>query len=114
MKRYRKIIKRAERKVIFTLASLLTFYECLIAQSGITSGVAALNEATSEIKSFYDPLKKFLWIMAGILGIVGAVKVYAKIQGKDPESSKHAMSFVLGAIALLVGEMFIRKTFIES
>lgn len=52
--------------------------------------------------------------MAGILGIVGALKVYAKIQGKDPESSKHAMAFVLGAIALLVGEMFIRKTFIES
>lgn len=113
MKKKSTLLKMAERKIIFTLASLLTFYECLQAQSGISSGISALNEATSEVKSFYDPVKKFIWVIAGILGLVGAVRLYAKVQGKDPESSKHALAFVLGALALLIGETFIRKTFIE-
>ncbi|WP_085537257.1 DUF4134 family protein [Massilibacteroides vaginae] len=113
MKSVRRQLRKVERKFIFTLASLLIFYECLLAQSGISNGVAAINEATSEIKSLYDPVKKLIWVIAAVLGVVGAVRIYAKIQGKDPESSKHALAFVLGAIALLVGETFIRKTFID-
>lgn len=107
------LFKTIERKFFLSLVTMLTFYECIMAQSGISNGISALNEATNEVKSFYDPVKKFIWVLAAIFGLVGAVRMYAKIQGKDPESSKHALAFVLGALALLIGETFIRKTFIE-
>lgn len=109
----KNLIKLLERKFFLTVLSVMTMYECLLAQSGASNGIAAINEATSEIKSFYDPAKKLIWVIAAILGLVGAVKVYAKIIGKDSESSKHAMAFILGALALLIGETFVRRTFIE-
>lgn len=110
MDKLKKIAGKAERRFFFFLASILTFYSTLQAQQA-TSAVSALNAAANEIKAYYEPTKKVIWALAAIFGLVGAIKLYAKIQGKDGESSKHGMAFFLAAIALLVCEMFLRSTF---
>lgn len=109
----KKYLKTMERKFFLTLATILTFYECVVAQGGMSNAISALNDATSEVKSIYDPLKKFIWVLAAVCGLFGAIKVYAKIQGKDNEASRHAAYFFLAAFALFIGEIFIRKSFIE-
>lgn len=94
------------------LASLFTMYESfIVAQS--SAGTAALSEVTTDLKGWYDPLKKLLWIGAGLCGLIAAVKVYWKITKGDNEASDKAMHFVFGAIALFAAELFLRKMFIE-
>jgi hypothetical protein len=112
MKR-KKLFTKSGRRALSVLATALTFYEVLLAQSG-SAGVSAINDAASDIRSFYDPIKKLIWIIAAVVGVVGAVRVYGKIMGKDPESTKHAQAFVFGAIALVALETFVRKMFLES
>lgn len=110
----KKFHKTLKRKLWITGGFLLTCWEginVLYAQSG--AGTAAISEATSELKSWYDPVKRLVWVIAGLLGVVGAVKLYNKFNSSDPESSKHAVSFAGGAVALWVAEMFIRKMFID-
>lgn len=105
------LIDRIRRKTLLLLASLLTFYDSLLAQS--FNAAAAINEATNLIKGLYDPTKRLMWVAAAISGLIGALKVYSKVMGKDPESSKHMSAYVYAALGLLVLEMFLRKLFIE-
>jgi len=113
---FNKALKRVKRNAIFAIVILYDMYEGFVcAQSSSASlGTSAISEATSDIKSFYDPIKKMIWIIAAIIGLIGAVKVYSKIMGKDPESTKHGAAFLFGAIALVALETFIRKMFMEN
>lgn len=113
MKRKRLYVN-FRRKAWLIAGFLLTFWEgfnVAYAQSG--AGPTAIGGATSEIKGYYDPLKKLIWIIAGCLGLVGAFRLYNKFTSSDPESSKHATNFLGGGIALVAAEVFIRKMFIE-
>lgn len=113
MKRKRLYVN-FRRKAWLMAGLLLTFWEgfnVAYAQSG--AGATAIGDATSEIKGYYDPLKKLIWIVAGCLGLIGAIRVYNKFASSDPESSKSAAGFLGGGIALYAAEVFIRKMFIE-
>lgn len=104
-------ILRLEKKGWLLMAFLYSSWQNFI--YGQSSGASAITGATSEIKAYYTPLKGLIWIVAGCLGLVGAIKVYNKFTGSDPEASKGAASFIGGGIALYAAEVFIRKMFIE-
>lgn len=113
MKRKRFYVN-IRRRAWLMAGILLTYWEgfnVLYAQS--SAGSEAITGATSEIKAYYDPLKRLIWIVAGCLGLVGAIRVYNKFTSSDPESSKSAAGFLGGGIALYAAEVFIRKMFIE-
>lgn len=111
----KRLLKTIERKTWLFAAFLLTYWDCVniaYAQSS-GAGAGAIEGATSEVTTYYNPLKKFIWVVAGVLGLVGAIKVYNKFNSSDPEASKNAAAFVGSGIALYAAEVFIRKMFIE-
>lgn len=107
-----KLHKKVEQKTLLFLAILLTAWQ-ETAYSQSSGGAGAITAATTEVSSFYDPAKKFIWALSAVLGLVGAVKLYYKFTNNDPESSKHAVGFLGGGIALFVAEVFLRKMFMS-
>lgn len=111
------LFKTIKKKSWLFAGFLLTYWNCaniaFAQSSGAGAGASAISDATSEVTTYYDPLKKFIWVVAGVLGLVGAIKVYNKFNSSDPEASKNAAAFVGSGIALYAAEVFIRKMFIE-
>lgn len=108
----KRFSKELERRAWLALALLYTGWQGM-AYAQSSGGASAITSATSEIKTYYTPLKGMIWIVAGCLGLVGAVRVYNKFTSSDPEASKNAAGFLGGGIALYAAELFIRKMFIE-
>lgn len=107
----KKNLIKLERKVFFALAFFYGSWQNFVYSQ--SAGASAITDATSEIKAYYTPIKGLVWIVAGCLGLVGAIRVYNKFTSSDPEASKNAAGFLGGGIALYAAEVFIRKMFIE-
>lgn len=94
------------------LAFIYSLYaEFICAQS---EGATAISTATSELKSWYDPIKGLIWVLAGCLGLVGAIKMFNKFNSADPETSKSAAMLLGGCVALYVAEILFRTMFINK
>lgn len=110
-----RLKERLQRKgwlVAGFLFSMWGHMNVMYAQS--SEGSEAFNSAATMVGGYYDPIKKLVWAIAGVLGLVGAVRLYNKYTSADPEASKNAAAFVGGAIALVVAEAFVRKVFINA
>lgn len=112
MKRKRLYV-HLKRKAWLMAGILLTCWEGFNVMYAQSNGATAITEATSEIKSYYTPVKAMIWTIAALLGVVALIRVYNKFTSSDPEASKHAVSFAGGAIALVAAEVFVRKMFME-
>jgi len=58
------------------------------------NGMAGINEATSLVGSYFDPLTKLVYAIGAVCGLIGGIKVYQKFSSGDPDTSKVA-SFLL-------------------
>ncbi len=46
------------------------------------NGLAGINEATSMVSSYFDPGTKLIYAIGAVVGLIGGVKVYGKLEGK--------------------------------
>ena len=54
----------------FLMAATLTFAQ--------GNGMAGINEATSLVGSYFDPLTKLIYAIGAVVGLIGGIKVYQK------------------------------------
>ena len=64
-----KLKKMWATAVLFALGSASAFAQ---------SGVSGLNTATSTLKTYVGPVTNITLVIGGIVGIVGAIRVYSK------------------------------------
>jgi small basic protein len=102
------------KKRMITLATIsgLLFSKTIFAQNDISSGAAALDALTGDLEAYLDPVTTTVYIIAAILGIIGAVRVYSGWQaGKD--NAWAAASLWIGAcLFLLIANTLLRAFFV--
>ena len=95
-------------KTSIILASLVVLnYQAAMAQDGN----AGINQATSEVKSYFDTGTKLMYAIGAINGLVGAIKVYKKMGDGDHDTSKIASSW-FGSMIFLVIVATVIKAFL--
>ncbi len=104
-----KEIKNKTQKKFFALAALVMVAANTFAQG---NGMAGINDATSMVSSYFDPITKLIYAIGAVLGLVGGVKVYSKFQSGDPDTSKTAASWFGGCIFLIVTATILRSFFL--
>lgn len=104
-----KKIKNKVQKKLFALAAMALTAANAFAQG---DGMAGINDATSMISSYFDPVTKLIYAIGAVLGLVGGVKVYSKFQSGDPDTSKTASSWFGGCIFLIVTATVLRSFFL--
>lgn len=72
--------------------------------------VKALQDATKELNSYFDPATKVMYAISAIVGLIGGIKVYSKWNSGDPDTQKVAASW-FGACIFLVVVATVIKTF---
>lgn len=68
-------------KKLWAAAALLALSVPAFAQSGVTG----LNTATTTLKTYIAPVTTITLVIGGIVGIVGAVRVYSKWNSGDQD-----------------------------
>lgn len=92
---------------IMLLLLLLLASQGLLAQDGI----AGINEANQQVRSYFDAGTDLMYAVGAILGLIGAVKVYQKWNAGDPDTGKVAAAWFGSCVFLVVVATVIQSFF---
>jgi hypothetical protein len=74
-------------------------------------GVNGLNTATTTLKTYVDPVTNITLVIGGIVGIVGAIRVYSKWNSGDQDINKELMGWGGSCVFLVVSALVIKAFF---
>jgi len=97
-----KIKKMWATAALFVLGTISAF-----AQSGVTG----LNTATTTLKTYVGPVTNITLVIGGIVGIVGAIRVYSKWNSGDQDINKELMGWGGSCVFLVVSALVIKAFF---
>lgn len=97
------------RKMVFIAAIMLlsALNNGIYAQDGI----AGINEANQQVRSYFDAGTQLMYAIGAILGLIGAVKVYQKWNAGDPDTGKVAAAWFGSCVFLVVVATVIQSFF---
>ncbi|WP_184549835.1 DUF4134 domain-containing protein [Mucilaginibacter sp. FT3.2] len=75
------------------------------------NGVNGLNTATTTLKTYVDPVTNIALVIGGIVGIVGAIRVYSKWNSGDQDINKELMGWGGSCVFLVVSALIIKAFF---
>jgi hypothetical protein len=102
------IVKKAVLTAVLVSAGITLMYG--VPQSG--SLQKGLEAGYSEISGAMTTIKNIIYAVAGVIGLIGAVKVYGKWSEGAPDTSKVAGLWFGGAAFLVVAAIVIDNLFI--
>ncbi|GAB3179643.1 hypothetical protein GCM10027291_46190 [Telluribacter humicola] len=83
-------------------AVLLAPWNLVFAQNaGIQAGAQAIQQAATDLQSYFEPVTTLVYIIAALVGMFGGFRIYSKWQGGDQEAHKNAIGWV-GAVLFLL------------
>ena len=74
-------------------------------------GNAGINQANSQVRSYFDSGTNLMYAIGSILGLIGAVKVYSKWSLGEQDTSKVAAAWFGSCIFLVVVATIIKSFF---
>ena len=98
------------KRISSTFFVLLAVGYSAMAQD-LADGQAAIEEAADGISGYFDSIQTLVFIMAGIIALLGAVRVYMKWQMGDPDVMSTAAGWFGSAIFLIVAVTVIQSFF---
>lgn len=99
--------QKIKRMWALTAVLSLCIYDIAEAQSGVTG----INTATTELKTYVDPASNIALVIGGIVGIVGAIRVYSKWNSGDQDINKELMGWGGSCVFLVVSALIIKAFF---
>src|SRR3954466_7401619 len=72
---------------------------------------AGINEANTQVRSYFAAGTNLMYAVGAILGLIGAVKVYQKWNSGDPDTGKVAAAWFGSCVFLVVVATVIRSFF---
>jgi len=109
--RERKAAVRRRRrfKIAVEVCFVMAMVSSLLARA--QDGDAGINQANTMIRDYFNTGVNLLYAVGGILGLIGAVKVYQKWSHGDHDTGKVAASWFGSCIFLVVVATLLRSFF---
>lgn len=92
-------------KMLAFMASWLAVNDCFA-----QDGNAGINQATSQVKGYFDSGCNLMYAIGAVVGIIGAVKVFNKWNAGEPDTNKVAAAW-FGSCVFLVIVATVLKSF---
>lgn len=70
-----------------------------------------LDDAAAKVASYYDGAARLMYAVAGIMGIIGAIKIYGKFTRGDDDVYKALGNWVGGCIFVVIAAITLQKFF---
>ncbi|WGQ12615.1 DUF4134 domain-containing protein [Pedobacter gandavensis] len=75
------------------------------------SGTAGIQQATTEVKSYFNTGTNLMYAIGAVVGLVGAIKVFNKWNAGEPDTSKVASAWFGSCIFLVVVATVLKSFF---
>ena len=72
---------------------------------------AGIDQATSEVSSYVDPVANLIIAIGAVVGLIGGVRVYIKWQSGDQDTQKAIMGWFGACLFLVLMGVVIRAFF---
>ncbi|MGQ2983105.1 DUF4134 domain-containing protein [Flavobacterium sp.] len=92
-------------------ASIVVLAVALPWAAAAQDGLAGINEANQQVRSYFDAGTDLMYAVGAILGLIGAVKVYQKWNAGDPDTGKVAAAWFGSCVFLVVVATVIQSFF---
>lgn len=90
------------QNICLTGSALLFSFGAVFAQNpGIQAGAQAIQQASSDLQAYFEPVTTLIYIIAALVGLFGGFRIYSKWQNGDQDVQKSAIGWV-GAVLFLL------------
>lgn len=111
----KKTVKKTGPKILarwWLLSVTLSVYNMLCSLPvWAQDGSAGINEATNKVKGYFDAGCNLMYAIGAVVGLVGAVKVFNKWNGGEPDTNKVAAAWFGSCIFLVVVATVLKSFF---
>lgn len=83
------------RNVVLVMVCMLCCMDMM------AQGAGAFASAAAEIKTYQEPVKKLLYVIAGVVVLVGCFNIFHKMNNGDQDVKKTIMLTIGGCIAMV-------------
>ncbi len=80
---------------------LLVICTVSVEAQSMDSGVKAITQASESIKKYLPVVIKLIYVIAGIIGVLGIISVYIKMNNEEQDVKKSIM-MIVGACIFLI------------
>jgi hypothetical protein len=98
-------------KKAFITLSFLFIASSSFAQVSSGNLASGLSSAASGLTQLVAPIRTFLYVLAGIIGIYGAIRVYSKHQNGDQDTNKAMGQFGFAFVFLIAAGLVLSAMF---
>ena len=96
---------------IIALRGFALAFSIMVVTNTFAQGAAGIDAASSELATYMDPLGNMMMILGGLVGLVGAVRVYLKWNSGDQDVQKAVMGWMGSCIFLVVSGVVVKAFF---
>jgi hypothetical protein len=104
-----RIYHQLKKRKAFGIALVAFSLSCLYSYA--QDGNAGINEANMRVRSYFDTGTNLMYAIGAVLGLIGAVKVYQKWNGGDPDTGRVAAAWFGSCIFLVVVATVLKSFF---
>nr|WP_235802705.1 DUF4134 family protein [Vaginella massiliensis] len=94
-------------KTLLALAFLTIAITPLMAQGGNS----AIANASTTIADYWDPIKKLLNAVGGVVGLIGGLRIYNKWTNGDQDINKEILGYGGAMVFLIIVPQFVSAFF---
>ena len=96
---------------VFQRITALFALTILGAYNSFAQSSAGIDQATSEVSSYVDPVANLIIAIGAVVGLIGGVRVYIKWQSGDQDTQKAIMGWFGACLFLILVGVVIRAFF---
>lgn len=111
MKKIKEKTAAIARAVLVKFAAYGGLLLLTVASAYAQDGNAGINQATSQVKSYFDTGTNLMYAIGAIVGLVGAIKVFKKWNDGEHDTGKVASSWFGSCIFLVVVATVLKSFF---
>ena len=79
--------------------------------NSLAQSSAGIDQATTEVNSYVDPVANLIIAIGAVVGLIGGVRVYIKWQSGDQDTQKAIMGWFGACLFLILVGVVIRSFF---
>ena len=106
-----KIVKLKMKRNQMKKVWLVVTTNCLVHLCNAQNGTAGINAANTQVRSYFDAGTSLMYAIGAVVGLIGAVKVYQKWNGGDPDTGKVAAAWFGSCVFLVIVATVIKSFF---
>jgi len=107
-------MKTCKRRIVGKALKTSVLCALLLTEAAIAraqDGNAGINQANTQVRSYFESGTNLMYAIGAIVGLIGAVKVYQKWNSGDQDTSKVAAAWFGSCIFLVVVATIIKSFF---